>query len=288
MNGKNLFIALLALIVVPAVLGAANSDVNLNHTALTAATHNDAGDYYDFAPNKNFSITSLNVNTTFFGKNWTISVWARSVQVGNSTSVYNADGSGADRFYWRQTATANQMVIGLGSWNDVQLTAMPGTNVWAHYVIRLNGTTGTIYTNGSLTDTQTSITLAYPNAVLPFGGPSSGSTEFWNGSLDDIRIYLRAIDDSEIATLYANGTVLNGLIAWFPMQDESCGYYMGTWNVAAADACVISSSVNVLNNPISITGTGSFTVGSGGRVHNFTTMSNSMTGFCGADEGTIG
>lgn len=288
MNGKHLLIALLALLTLPVVFSAANTDVTGNYTALTAATHNDAGEYYDFTPIQNFSMTGFNVATVFTGQNWTISVWAKSIEENNSRSVYNADGSGADRFYWRQTTTPNQMVIGLGSWNDVQLTTMPGVNVWAHYLIRLNGTTGTIYVNGTLKDTQASITLSYPSVVLPFAGPATGAVEFWNGSLDDIRIFLRAVDDSEVTALYNNQTITNGLIAWFPMQDESCGYYMGTWNVAAADACVISSSVNVLNNPISITGTGSFTVGSGGRVYNFTSMQSTMSGFCGADDGTIG
>ncbi|MDD5055254.1 MAG: SdrD B-like domain-containing protein [Candidatus Peribacteraceae bacterium] len=79
-------------------------------------------------------------------------------------------------------------------------------NVWEHIVFLYNGADLLVYRQGTLTD----ILTALDNQTLPpsateyrIGGGSSASATNFNGLLDDVRIYNRALSASEVAALAA-------------------------------------------------------------------------------------
>jgi hypothetical protein len=79
-----------------------------------------------------------------------------------------------------------------------QITA--GT--WTHVAGVMSGTTATIYINGVSTFTHAQgFTPQVRNNTLRFGVDYQAS--FFDGSIDDIRIYTRALSDSEISALAA-------------------------------------------------------------------------------------
>jgi hypothetical protein len=79
-----------------------------------------------------------------------------------------------------------------------QITA--GT--WTHVAGVMSGTTATIYVNGvSMFTHAQGFTPQYRNNTLRFGVDYQAS--FFDGSIDDIRIYTRALSASEVAALAA-------------------------------------------------------------------------------------
>ena len=122
---------------------------------------------------------------------------------------------------------------------------------WTHVVVTVNGTTATAYRNGQLFGTITIPALATSGANVILGGRSA--TFFANGSMDDARIYNRALSASEVANLYAaynaqlnlqssptNTTTANinaGLVGYWP------------FNGNARDVTVFSHNGTLVNAP---------------------------------------
>jgi hypothetical protein len=85
-------------------------------------------------------------------------------------------------------------------------TIQPG--VWYHVVGTFDGTTSRIYVNGELVGSQGSGYLAYTGQSLRIG--NNPTTGLWfNGIIDEVRIYNRALSQEEIVAdmTYYSGTV---------------------------------------------------------------------------------
>jgi hypothetical protein len=74
-------------------------------------------------------------------------------------------------------------------------------NKWTHVVATYDGTNLLLYINGTLDSTQT-MSAPHGSATFFRVGARSWITGFWKGSLDDVRIYNRALSTAEIAQLY--------------------------------------------------------------------------------------
>ncbi len=81
-------------------------------------------------------------------------------------------------------------------------TANPPAGTWTHVALVYNGSTLTVYSNG-VPGTPVSVTgtVTYgTSAFLPIGGASG--VPYFNGKIDDVRIYNRALSASEVTSLY--------------------------------------------------------------------------------------
>jgi hypothetical protein len=81
-------------------------------------------------------------------------------------------------------------------------TATP-SNAWVQVVCTLYGTNAAIYFNGQCITNGTGVTLGTGTGALTIGEINSGFPSYYGGSLDDIRIYNRALSASEVAQLYS-------------------------------------------------------------------------------------
>ena len=80
------------------------------------------------------------------------------------------------------------------------------TSTWSHVAISLSGSLTTIYVDGKIEATST--TAVWTDSVNPLriGGHVYGGTNYYfNGSLDDIRVYNRALSIDEVQKLYDLG-----------------------------------------------------------------------------------
>ncbi len=80
---------------------------------------------------------------------------------------------------------------------------------WAHVVCEYSGSSLSLYINGVLVN-QTLVggTLSYSNGYPWAIGAEMGTStpaEFFNGAIDDVRIYGRALSASEVAAMYNGG-----------------------------------------------------------------------------------
>jgi len=96
------------------------------------------------------------------------------------------------------------------TWGPDDLVCSTGTsyddNAWHNVQVVKNGTTGIyLYIDGVLAGSNTSLTatgsLSGTTPVLYSGIDSDGSSNAWQGSLDDVRIYNRALSQAEITAL---------------------------------------------------------------------------------------
>lgn len=81
------------------------------------------------------------------------------------------------------------------------------TNNWYHLVCTYSSNTVTFYLNGIKTDQY--IVNPLPNNIgnYFFGASISGSDQFFNGKLDDIGIWNRALTQSEVTDLYNSNSL---------------------------------------------------------------------------------
>ena len=99
---------------------------------------------------------------------------------------------------WTTNATSGISDMDSGDGNEL----VPGT--WTHVAMSHDGTTDKIYLDGNLVASK-EVAGALNSTVHPLGigyNPIDGAN-FTNGSLDEVRIYNRALTDQEVADLYA-------------------------------------------------------------------------------------
>jgi hypothetical protein len=131
------------------------------------------------------------------GSDFTFSFWFKSAGKDSAARFFAA--TPGDGIFFSTKLTALAFGVSLPAASSV--TGTFAANQWTHAAGVYNGKTVQLYVNGKLAGT-----LAAAGSVsgdltgLRFGGPEEAS---WTGTLDDIRIYRRALTAAEIAKLQA-------------------------------------------------------------------------------------
>ena len=149
--------------------------------------------------------TSLNFTT----ENFTIAFWIKTAALAQGANIFNRGVMNTGGY---EIMVLNTGVIHLHtSQSGVnQTTVAPaGTlvnNVWSHIVVVRNGSIGYIYKDG------VDVSSSQPTIINPATSTSNASigsrataTNFINAVLDEVRVYNRALSQSEITELYNLG-----------------------------------------------------------------------------------
>ncbi|MFA6365397.1 MAG: LamG-like jellyroll fold domain-containing protein [Candidatus Paceibacterota bacterium] len=137
----------------------------------------------------------------------TVEAWAKTPIVQDATydTIVSKFSSGPYNG-WFLRRNANSSVVYFTLYDNGTATAsITGptivANQWTHYAATFDGTIARIYVNGvlSASDLSASIGSATTNFVI---SGNYGSTENWNGSIDEVRIYNRALSATEILNQY--------------------------------------------------------------------------------------
>ena len=143
----------------------------------------------------------------------TISAWIRTTNVSAGTRQIVANGSsdGTQQDYtFEINRTARKLSTIWG--NNVILTgnATLSVNTWYHAVMVRSGSSGNwavkFYLNGNQDNSGT--TAINPNATnenTAIGRGGGWASQFFSGTLDDVRIYNRVLSASEVKQLYNMG-----------------------------------------------------------------------------------
>jgi hypothetical protein len=217
----------------------------VNGATLTTDRFGNANSAYAF----NGSTNTINCSGQSIPQNnsFTISLW-----------IHPNDNGGIQEFL-HQNHWPAAFYIGINNgylrcgdyWQNTGVAIASG--VWQHIVIVRNYLSQvTIFLNGNLAATLNSdITLGgTPSNPLVFGKQYGGNTEYYNGVLDEISIYNRALTPTEITQLYTDQTstvetppcptlatnLQTGLVGYWPFcgnaNDESGNGNNGTVNGA--------------------------------------------------------
>ncbi|MEQ9301611.1 MAG: LamG-like jellyroll fold domain-containing protein, partial [Cyclobacteriaceae bacterium] len=207
---------------VAAYVGAASdtSGVDFGSTVVfpgTALDFDGTGDNVDLG-------TSL---TEFFdGTNqltleaWVFTTTANTLQ----TVIGNYDAGSAMQFLLRVDANVAQFFIGttpttLQGLNGV--IAVP-SNTWTHLAATYDGSTMRLYVNGVEDGVGVAVSTTFPTIVQPVTIGGLTSSQFFTGSIDEIKIWSTAKSDFSDRFSPFDGNEPN-LVAYFPFDEEDLG-----------------------------------------------------------------
>ena len=107
-----------------------------------------------------------------------------------SYALYAADGAGAPPSGVVRVGTADRTVVG---------TSPLAAGAWAHIATTYDGVTQRLFVNGELISSRPQTgNIAAGNQPLRIGGNNAFAGEFYNGLIDNVRVYNRALPEAEI------------------------------------------------------------------------------------------
>jgi len=126
--------------------------------------------------------------------------WARIFDFGSgtATNMFLTTKNGANgkpRFAIKISNSAEQLIDGANALS---------TGVWTHVAVTLSGSTATLYINGVAVGTNNAMTFkpsGMGNTTQNYLGKSQYPDPYFNGALDDFRIYSSALSGGEVGIL---------------------------------------------------------------------------------------
>ncbi len=139
------------------------------------------------------------------GTAWSVSIWGKQSANGTLIARGSADtGTRQFQIYNQTTGTNNPTIVLRGIQNTYDLGGLNG--LWHHYVVTWDGTTAKFYFDSVAQTNPTVGTAAEETGQrIIFGARTNGTGFFLNGSIDEVRIYNRALSADEIKRLYEIG-----------------------------------------------------------------------------------
>ncbi len=154
----------------------------------------------------------VNNSSSLSVTNYTASFWIKSptapwTTIKHPINLENTNGSvqSTFNFSWHHDNSAFRQACAayiVGTWYGAKLTSSLLANTWYHIACTYNGSSIKAYLNGSL-EATTSASGGVASAGKLYIG--TGPSTWFNGSLDEVRIYNRALSSDEVASLYNAG-----------------------------------------------------------------------------------
>jgi hypothetical protein len=175
----------------------------LNTLTNNSATTNQSGKLgtsFSFASastsNLDTSATSYNLTSAF-----TISIWVKT----SSSGLYKfAVSNYTDPDGWCMGMDdSGHLDFEVGS-AYVTSVATINTNAWVHLVGVWSGGAVTAFVNGTKSTGSSVASVSYPSNHFKIGNREA--SYYWDGNLDEVGIWNRALTDGEVASLYNSGT----------------------------------------------------------------------------------
>lgn len=175
-----------------------------NHTGtLSNATWTTGknGGGISFSGNANSYIDIPNESDFDLTTNFTVSLWMKTSTFGSAWAALVSKGDSSWSLTRYNTANTLDFNTFSPSANDLQGTVNVASNTWHHVAIVYDGATKKLYVDGAV-DAQASFTqtLSTNNFPVRIGGNAEYTTGTFNGSVDDVRIYNKALTQAEITT----------------------------------------------------------------------------------------
>jgi hypothetical protein len=183
------------------------SSQNLNATLTTAPAWTASGKYgygLDFTSGS-FQYLSVPHNAALnFSYAMTYAAWVKPT-LGTQVSLISKGAYGDAFRVLIQGGTAPERVPAI----QIDGTTIYGTTPivsgsWTHVAFTYDGVVTKIYVNGALTDTSTSANgILATTATTMYIGQGGSDNIYYNGVMDEVYLFQRALSAAEIATLYA-------------------------------------------------------------------------------------
>jgi hypothetical protein len=134
---------------------------------------------------------------------FTLAAWMRASTVGSNMAILSKPfGTGSGNSWQLELRDTGALSFSGGSAHYLDNPTTTATNVWHHVAGTWDGTTKRLYVDGVLVASVASAIDYDTHPIFLGADENSGSTVlYWNGTLDDLRIYNRVLTVQEIQAL---------------------------------------------------------------------------------------
>jgi hypothetical protein len=175
-----------------------------NNTVLAGTGIINNGADFESSASEYFSWTA---DAAFLPAAMSISCWIKKESNTGLNAIFSKEASGVGYVLYTNGSTLSMTFQGID-------TLSHGTSIstatWYHVVFTWDGTNGKIYlNNGSPATTATFTSLNSSTAAQAIGNRSAGvSTGYFDGIIDEVAFWSRAISAAEVAEIYNGGAGL--------------------------------------------------------------------------------
>lgn len=185
------------------------------------------------------------------GGNYTVALWVKPMEKGGDVVVLGKRGGAGEPYYqygieiadWGSGTDVFYCFYGdtAGSLNSIYSSTYVSYGIWQHLACTYNGTNLMIYVNGILSNSAAySLSMKKLGHSLIIG--SDNVSQYYQGSLDEIKVFNKALTADEILSQYQSST----LVAYWKF-DESSG-------TVASDSSGNGNSGTLFGNPSRVAG----------------------------------
>ena len=178
---------------------------------------------------------------------YTKSAWVYRTSNSGNNNIISGDAIAGGHAFWAPDTTSNKLCAGHNnSWNIVQDSTRMLTNTWYFVAVTYDASAGTmvLYKNGIQVDSASSVASNVTDATALIGSHHYGS--LWIGTIDDARIYNRALSPEQITAMYNNGLGDNNTI----VSQETADYQ--AWHAEVTPFSNVQPGLTVSTNQITI------------------------------------
>lgn len=152
---------------------------------------------------------------------YTFTAWVNANTLNSEDTVISLSNTQVLAYEFKSSNGFNSAVFDGSSWS-VATSGVSATNEWLHLAYQYDGSDLRIFVNGAESGLTTGVAPRAMNSEETIGARFINGSNF-NGTIADVRIYNRALSQSEIQTLYEWGAAGLGSI---PEQDRGgVSYY---------------------------------------------------------------
>jgi len=202
----------------------------------------------------NGSSQYVNLGTNIAKTNYTISAWIKPASfpsTGGQSIVFSVDSAQSNNNAWGIYTNNSGLYVyassgsgGQAALMDTTYNASSGnypTTSWTHILVTVDGSNIKFYRNCNLINTVAQTVQMGGTAYgLSIGRYGAYNGYYFNGSIDDVRIYNRALTAGEISGLYA-GSIQPLAGAWSVVRGNPSGVGANKYSVIKGSASALSS-----------------------------------------------
>lgn len=187
---------------------------------------------------------SISDNPLMDGNSFTFSAWVYSNSIGTEQLVFSNDNGSIG---WHLEVYNSRVIMQIypgGTWT--YSTNPLTSNTWYHIAVTYNSGSVTYYLNGAQNGTA-SYSYTVPTGLTKYIGLFFSGAYPWNGKIDDVRFYNRALSATEIKSIYQSSSiaqkvsVTSNLVGYWPLNEGA-----GT---KADDVSGNSNTGSLVNSP---------------------------------------
>lgn len=142
--------------------------------------------------------------------NYTISMWVKTSTTSSVKTLYQKNYAALGyRLTYLNYPSTGKLLFYSGSGSDdsalTSITSDLNNGNWRHLVFQIDGNTQNLYIDGILDNSRTKVASTAPASSFTIGYHADAN-RFFKGTIDDVRIYNRALTGDEVRQLYLTTT----------------------------------------------------------------------------------